>query len=232
MNESLYSENDVAEIVRRAAEMQAEGGQEPYTPGVTGAELVRIAAEVGIAPEYIQRAAAEHREGRTSGKTLARRAERVLPVELRPEDYDAVFEVARPSSTAPLAQIGSSLQGHVRSGWGQSLLQITSRNGRTKLAVENEGGVAVAMAILWTVPLCLAPVLGALTLPLWGAAAALGCAAGAVGTYRALDRKARRDTHAMADALERTILERAASTSAPATQAAEEEGLRQNLTQS
>lgn len=35
METELVSEGDIAEIVRRAAELQSEGGAPPYTPGVT-----------------------------------------------------------------------------------------------------------------------------------------------------------------------------------------------------
>ena len=206
MESNLYSENDVAEIVRRAAEMQTEAGSTPYTPGVTGSELARVAAEVGIAPEYVEKALQEFRTGKASGKELPKRFERVLPVELKPEDYDAVLEVARPIPGSPMTQIGSSLQGHVRTGWDANLLRVSSRNGRTKIVLENEGGTAMALAILWTVPLCLTPVLGALVAPVLGVAGAAACLAGAWGTYIARDRSSRRATQTVSSELEQRIL--------------------------
>ncbi len=62
---STLSPQAVQRVLRRAAELEKRPpeGQSPSTTDVSEAELTAIAAEVGIAPEAINRALAEHRAG-------------------------------------------------------------------------------------------------------------------------------------------------------------------------
>jgi hypothetical protein len=55
-----YSEEEVAELLRRAAEMQAQGGfGSSERPGLSLEELTAIAAEAGLDPAHVRLAAAE-----------------------------------------------------------------------------------------------------------------------------------------------------------------------------
>ena len=46
-------------VIRRAAELQAKSADDTSPEGITQAELIRIGREIGIAPQYVQRALAE-----------------------------------------------------------------------------------------------------------------------------------------------------------------------------
>jgi hypothetical protein len=46
-------------VIRRAAELQAKSADEVSPDGITQSELIRIGREIGISPQYVQRALAE-----------------------------------------------------------------------------------------------------------------------------------------------------------------------------
>jgi hypothetical protein len=46
-------------VIRRAAELQAKGMEEPDRDGISQAELIRIGKEIGISPQHVRRALAE-----------------------------------------------------------------------------------------------------------------------------------------------------------------------------
>ena len=66
-----YSEAEVADIIARAAERQAESAREPAREGLTLDEIERLGAEAGLDPADLRAAAAEID---TAGRTLAREA--------------------------------------------------------------------------------------------------------------------------------------------------------------
>ncbi len=146
-----YGEEEVGLILKRAAELQR---QEPAGSGEGGgltlAELEEIAAEAGIDPRHLQRAAQEvdslavplHGEGadRLIGAPLVLKFERSLPGEL-PEDrfesllpniQDAVEGYGQPSL------LGRTLTWQSTSPTSDRTLQVTasSRDGRTRIRIE------------------------------------------------------------------------------------------------
>ncbi|UCC83105.1 MAG: hypothetical protein JSW46_19490 [Gemmatimonadota bacterium] len=146
-----YGEEEVGLILKRAAELQrqepaaaAEGG------GLSLAELEEIAAEAGIDPRHLRRAAEEidtaamplHGEGidRLAGAPLTLEFERTLSGELQesgfemllPEIQDAAEGYGQPSL------MSRTLTWQSRSPNSERTLQVTvsSRNGRTRIRIE------------------------------------------------------------------------------------------------
>lgn len=139
----VFSEQEVAEIIRRAAELQ-EGSKESaadYRLGITREELERAAIEVGVSPQFLQQAIRERLSGsqpNRRGLQLAPEEERVVEGELDPENFDVVFESVpmRHSRRFPVTQVGRSLSGQARTGSGIATVNIHSRNGRTRVRVK------------------------------------------------------------------------------------------------
>ncbi|MEQ1932712.1 MAG: hypothetical protein ABL962_02360 [Fimbriimonadaceae bacterium] len=219
----LYAESEIGQIMRRAAELQEEGSSEGYVPGVSSEELYRIAKEAGIDPRFLEKAIAE---GASKVETKKAKGglseiERVYPVEIAPENFDVITEYVKtlPLTTHPksgavsggMSQIGRTLQGQVSAGWANPYIKVTSREGRTKLNVTADNSTAIAMSILWIVPLMLCPVIGAALLPIAGAIMALLVVSLSVLTYRGVSKKANAATVDTADKLERAILENGTS---------------------
>ena len=57
--EKIFSESEVAEIIRRAGELQEEKSEHGYVPGVNASELAQLAQEVGIQREFLELALRE-----------------------------------------------------------------------------------------------------------------------------------------------------------------------------
>ena len=55
----VYGEKEIGQILKRATDLQHEEPSAPSAAGVTLAELEDIAAEAGIDPVYLRRAAME-----------------------------------------------------------------------------------------------------------------------------------------------------------------------------
>jgi hypothetical protein len=135
----VFSEQEVGEIVQRAAELQEASPERGlrYAPGVTREQLERVAQEVGVEPEFLQRALAE-RSSDPERSGLFRAHERVVDGELDPNDFDLILEHvrARRSRRSPTTQIGRTLEGRVWTGTGFANLEVTSRNDRTRVRVK------------------------------------------------------------------------------------------------
>jgi hypothetical protein len=139
--EEVFSEQQVSDILRRAAELmeKSAGG---YTPGITREELERIAKEVGVDPKFLELAICE--QGQSTSKKgplhLTEEFERVIEGELDPADYDILAEHIKPLGNAgqpAMAQIGRSLQASAWTGVSQAKVTVNSRNGRTRLTVKS-----------------------------------------------------------------------------------------------
>jgi hypothetical protein len=147
-----YGDEEVGLILKRAAELQR---QEPAGPAEGGglllAELEEIAAEAGIDPRYLRRAAEEvdtvavplHGEGvdRLVGAPLTLKFERTLSGELPEDGFE---EVVIPEIQSAAEGYGiPSLLGHTLTWQSTSpdserTLQVTvsSRDGRTRIRIE------------------------------------------------------------------------------------------------
>lgn len=138
----VFSEQEVSEIIRRAAELQegSASSSSEYRPGVTRQELERAAAEVGVSPQFLQQAIQEKLAGVQQGQAggLAPEVERVVEGELDPADYDVVVEQLplRSSRKFPVSQIGRSMQARAMTGSGLASVSLHSRNGRTRIRVK------------------------------------------------------------------------------------------------
>lgn len=216
-NEQLFSESEIADLVRRAAELQEAGSSKGYLPGVTRSELLRMAAEAGIDAAYLDKAIEERRTGRaeTSNTNWRAEIERILPVEISPENFDIVTDAVKvmPVTTTKgvtsggISQVGRTIQGQVFGGWDNPYFKITSRGGRTRLTIQPSGATAIGLPILWIIPMCITPVIGAVGNPVAGAIAAVGCAIGAFLSFRWLSKKATKAAAEVADKMESAILQ-------------------------
>lgn len=150
-----YGEKEVGLILKRAAELQqnepasaAEGG------GLTLSELEEIAAEAGIDPRYLRRAAADVdsggsmlRAGKVSyffGAPLIIELERTLSGEFPEEEFSLfVPDVQEAAGTHGQASaLGKVFTWQSTTPQGERSLQVTvtSRDGKTRIRIEERLG--------------------------------------------------------------------------------------------
>ncbi len=101
MSKQIYKQEEISEILKRAAEMQGTEGEGPST-GLTLAELEQIASDSGIDPKFVRLAATEMVFGGNTGETnfwggpLSRTVELELDGELTAEIWERmVTEIRR-----------------------------------------------------------------------------------------------------------------------------------------
>lgn len=138
----VFSEQEVAQILRRAVELTEDETSKSYTPGITESELERIATEVGVDPAALRRAILETGERKSikGPLSLTEEFERVVEGELDPSQFDVIAEGIKPLSNAGqphMSQVGRTLQLSAWTGVSQARVTVTSRNGRTKLHVKS-----------------------------------------------------------------------------------------------
>ncbi len=150
--ERVFSEQEVGQIIRRAVQLTEEGASASYKAGVTRAELEKIAGEVGVDAAALQRAILE--AGEIKGKRgllhLTEEFEKVLEGELDPSQFDLLAEGIRIFGTngnPGMAQVGRSVQMSAWTGVGQAKIDVTSRNGRTKLKVKSNSLFPILMTM-------------------------------------------------------------------------------------
>lgn len=152
--QEIYSEQEAAEILRRAVELNENAvGEADYQPGITREALERIADEVGVSVQFLQQAIIEAGtvESRKGPLHLTEETERVVDVELHPDDFDVVASQLKPFSNAgqpAFAQIGRSLRGSAWTGVSQAEIEISSRSGRTKIKVKSTPLFAFLLGVL------------------------------------------------------------------------------------
>jgi len=211
----VFSEQEVGEIVQRAAELQEASPERGlrYAPGVTREQLERVAQEVGVETEFLQRALAERSSAPERGG-LFRAHERVVDGELDPNDFDLILQHvhARRSRHSPPTQIGRTLQGQVWTGTGYANLEVTSRNDRTRVRVKPKP----LLEILGTVyPAFLATLTGAVPLAVNGhgmvsALLAAGSVTAATLGFFGWTRRSNRSAKRLADKLAGVVAQQVA----------------------
>ena len=155
-----YSESEIADILARAAERQAEASRTTGRDGLTLDEIVRLGADAGLDADALRDAAAEV-DG--AGQTLRRQAmhtptqvvvERWLDGPLTPEGWeDAVIELRQTlgadmaammgMATPPQQQIGRAFECSHTSGYGiQTTVLASPRGDRTRLRMTQLLGFA------------------------------------------------------------------------------------------
>lgn len=134
----VYSEQEASEILQKAAKLQeAKGAGPDYTPGITLDELQRIAIEAGIDPKILDEALKEEPTTKEKSK-YPFEIERVLDGELAADDFDVVLEAMGPAHRRQaITQVGRTLSGNIWTGTGMTALQVSSRNGRTRLSMKS-----------------------------------------------------------------------------------------------
>ncbi len=102
-----FSDKEVALIIKRAAELQAAGGEEDAS-GMSLAEVEQVANEAGIDPFLVRRAASDYaRQPATPEPSVVRRApsavslETVVSGEVLEDDYEMIVDEVRRSFGAP-----------------------------------------------------------------------------------------------------------------------------------
>ena len=155
-----YSEQEVADIIARAAERQAASTRAPTREGLTLDEIERLGSEAGLDPDDLRAAAAEVDAG---GRTLARQSsqtrthvvvERWIDAPLTEAGWvDAVAEMqdafgadlgaAMGMSAGGQQQIGRAFEWTHTSGLGVHTKVVASPRGeRTKLRLTQLVGMA------------------------------------------------------------------------------------------
>lgn len=217
--EKIFSESEVAEIIRRAGELQEEKSEHGYVPGVNSLELAQLAQEVGIEPEFLQLALKEQTSLQGSGakkrSVPAETIERVVPVEVAPEDIDIIMENLRVipsqslsgSTSSGLSQVGRSVTGQVHESWDNPHFKLNSRGGRTKIEVWTDKSAALGISFLWILPLIFSAGVFKVAGLFAGLAAMLFVFACAFATYKALLKKSLLAVERVANHLETAILE-------------------------
>lgn len=150
-DERVYSEQEVSAIIQRAIELSEQEGP-GYQPGITREELLRIAADMGVPAEAVERALRDQRsETRPPPRWhFTEQFERVVEGEVDPQQYDLIIEGLKPLSrqhASGASQIGRTLTMSTWNGYGQSLVDITSRRGRTKIKVTSNGFMQGLMSL-------------------------------------------------------------------------------------
>jgi hypothetical protein len=226
-----FSDREVRLILKEAAELQErETGDRIGRDGMTLAELEQVAADVGLDPALVRRAAARVDTGVHDIPTFAaapmrvileREVEGELPESSHEEIVDTVRRVT--GQLGAVSIIGKTITWGLREGGEAWQVVIAARNGRTIVRVENNlaelasvvQGVSLAASILGVMVGggVAYEIAGGWMHAVSGAAAALASIwlGGRFG-FRAGERSARRAATRLLDAVEETVSSRVVAT--------------------
>lgn len=230
--QEVFSEQEVVAIIRKAVEVMESHKSPDYQAGVTREELARIAGEVGVTPEALALAIRQVREGaiqKTPGLLgLAHEFEKVLDGEIDPSDFDIILEQlrqVRSRHSSGANQVGRTLHVAAWTGGGVANVNVTSRNGRTRLNVRSTAFFPFMVSLY---PALVFAMVGAgMAGEAFGALAGIGMAVAAslVGLlgFRGLVRKGHREAEKVTERLTGALREHLArATVATATDEQEE----------
>jgi hypothetical protein len=203
----LFSEAEISTIIERAIKLQEENvAAKSYTPGVTREELGRIAAELGVEPQFLQQAILDQLRPATGNeKASLYREERVVDGEVDPSEFDLMLEQIRTVNTRhhPTQQFGRTLRTQALAGGGFVNVEVTARNGRTRIKAAS----FPVLQILGTFyPAFLGSIfagtkLASMGQPLAGAAVSVGLFGAAALGFRAWSKAARKGMHTLVNRL-------------------------------
>lgn len=144
----LYDENEIGKLLERATALQREDPVRTAAPGgLSLAELEEIAAEAGIDPRFLRRAAAEMASGASSpegwehvtGERMTLVQEAVLPGELGPDGFERIVEAIQRTAqeSGQPSLLGRTLTWTAETPGKTRVIQatVTSRDGETHLRV-------------------------------------------------------------------------------------------------
>jgi len=217
-----FAEDEVAEIFRRASDLQKKTHQGQMA--LSAVELERIAAEAGIDPSQVRAAIAEmdaKRSGRGAllGGPLEVRLERVVPGEIAKEMFEPLIDEIR----AAMGEIGQVAVLERSFTWssphrgtpGPAEIIVSSRDGQTTIRVNSRhgqfaggmfGGLMGGLAGGFT-PMTVALTWQAAHSPLLSVAAGLGVVGAVYGLARTIFGTVTRKREAML----REVVERLAA---------------------
>jgi hypothetical protein len=156
-----YNEKEVADIIRRASELQQLETTSESSTGLSLAELEQVAREAGLDPALVRRAAtdldtrvSDEQPSAFLGAPTALHLERTIDGEIPAEEYEPmVIEMqSRLGMVGSATTLGRSLQWTVQSADRHRAatrtvqITVTPRNGRTTIRIEERlGGLAGAL---------------------------------------------------------------------------------------
>ena len=145
----LYDEDEVGKLLKRATELQREDpASTAATGGLSLSELEEIAAEAGIDPRFLRRAAGEMASGRTApegwaritGERLTLVREAVVTGELDQEGFERMVETIQVHvhEHGQPSLLGRTLtwQAETASKMRTIQVMVTSRDGETHIRAE------------------------------------------------------------------------------------------------
>ena len=152
-----YTEQQLGEILRRAAERQ-EGLASESDGRFSLAEIQQIASEVGIAPAHIEAAAAELQQGAplpaggALGAPSAFRFEQWIDGEVPTSAIGELFDIAR-HEVGLQGQVSEALdtvEWRGRANMGSTIVSVARRNGRSKISVYVSRSDSAALVVTTT----------------------------------------------------------------------------------
>ncbi|MCC6404718.1 MAG: hypothetical protein IT207_11985 [Fimbriimonadaceae bacterium] len=210
----ILSEAEVSEVLRAAAELQEASGKE-YSAGVTLDELKRIAAEAGIAPEFLEQAirSPKPKTVATSPLRLSEETEVVVDGEVAPENLDLLLTKMREKGKVDkFQQVGRSLTAEVTKSPMWARVELFSRGGRTRVKVKSSPFFPYFLGL--HAPLigaCIAgPLVGSHVNPITGILVAAATVATGLGLFQFFNRTSIRRSRELAGWLGEQVNEIAA----------------------
>lgn len=147
--ERHFTEQQVSEIIRRAAERQAKSDAPGAAPtGISESELRRVARELGIDETALTQAMGEVGATALSDtgnlRSFERTLERVIDGEVPEESLASVVEEFVPVAglQGSTVTIGRAINYTAMAGMGQCNINVAPRNGKTVLRVKSNAGLA------------------------------------------------------------------------------------------
>jgi hypothetical protein len=192
----IYSEQEAADLIVAAAKLQeSDGDGSTYSAGVSWEEMQKMAADVGVDPDYLRKTLAGQTIGSVKiankprsflGMPLAQDFERVVDAELPPENFDVIASEFYNPGYGGGAQggmggpsvIGRMMKGQFYEGILYGTMEVSSRHGRTRIKARTSSSIAgwaiwfpiMFLATLIAIPITAkkAPEMLPLALALWG----------------------------------------------------------------
>ena len=155
--ERHFSEQEVSEIIRRAADNQARQHPEGSHAGsgVSESELKRVASELGIEANALQSAISEVGSGALNDTgthdSMERILERTVEGELSPDQLGIVLEEFMPVAEFgghPPVRVGNSISYQSFVGFAQCSINLAARGGKTTLRVKSNTSAAALSTFL------------------------------------------------------------------------------------
>jgi hypothetical protein len=148
----VFSEQETSEVLQRAARLQESSSEGAYTPGVTRDELERIAVEAGIDPKFIEKALVDIDQNtpKKGWLNLSEEYERVVEGEVDPNDFDEILRDLKPAGRGGMRganQVGRTVSMQTFYDGAMCYVEMTSRNGRTRVKVRSVPFMAYFMSL-------------------------------------------------------------------------------------